>query len=51
MKCKNYRCPECGDRLIHQEKRGMNESASALGQYIHDNYPNTFWFMDVDGML
>lgn len=42
------RCPECGDRLIHQNNRGMHESSSGYGQYLHDKHGNVFWLMDID---
>lgn len=41
-------CP-CGDRLIHQSQRGPDESSSLLGQWVHDEYPRTFDWMDIDG--
>jgi hypothetical protein len=44
-------CPVCGDRLIHQKNRKGNESSSAYGQYIHENYGNDFDFMDLDGVI
>ena len=52
MTC-NYRhkCEHCGDDLIHQTNRGMNESSSAFGQHIHDNYETTFWWIDIDGII
>lgn len=49
--CQSYKCPECNDRLIHQTNRGPNESSSAFGQFIHDAFPNSFWWIDVDGMI
>lgn len=45
--CPN-RCTSCGDRLIHQYNRGLRESSSSLGQFIHDNYPHDFWAGDID---
>jgi len=49
--CATSNCPECGDRLIHQASRGRDESSSALGQHIHDEYPNVFDWMDIDGVI
>ena len=50
MPCKTiYICPECGDKLIHQTKRTYQESSSAYGQHIYDDYPHTFYYCDIDG--
>lgn len=47
-----WRCPVCGDRLIHQGKRSPNESASVLGQAVHDRLPpQRFTFNDIDGAV
>jgi len=50
VNCHPRVCPECGDRLIHQSKRGRDESSSAHGQHIHDDRPRTFDWMDGDGI-
>lgn len=42
---------ECGDQLIHQNRRGIHESSSLLGQHIHDRYPVAFDYMDIDGAI
>lgn len=49
--CSTQNCHECGDRLIHQGSRGRDESSSALGQHIHDEYPKVFDWMDIDGVI
>lgn len=49
MSCQEHVCADCGDRLIHQTRRGHNESSSAYGQHIHDDHPNDFFWLDVDG--
>src|SRR5829696_3725505 len=54
--CRPRRCPECGDLLIHQERRGEHESSSAFGQHVHDEYGGrgqrrTFDFSDIDGVV
>lgn len=41
-------CPDCRDRLIHQENRGHHESSSAFGQFVHDKFGNDFWAGDID---
>jgi hypothetical protein len=46
----SQRCGECGDRLIHQHRRGWHESSSALGQWVHDTLPSTFGWSDIDGI-
>lgn len=51
MTCKQQICPECGDKLIHQTKRGQHESSSAFGQHIHNDYRKTFFFFDIDGVI
>lgn len=43
-------CRECGDRMIHQHRRGWHESSSALGQWVHDQLPSTFGWSDIDGV-
>lgn len=50
-KCGDSNCPDCGDRLIHQTDRAMNESSSAYGQHIHDTYGNQFFWADIDGVI
>jgi len=42
---------ECGDLLIHNGARGANESSSAFGQHIHDDYGKEFYWADVDGVI
>lgn len=49
--CGKYKCPDCKERLVHQDSKGPDESTSGYGQYIHDNYGNTFYWMDGDGIL
>ena len=49
--CQQRVCPECGDHLIHQTKRGSRESSSAFGQFIRDTYPSTFDHMDIDSVI
>ena len=44
--CKDYRCPECNDRLIHQHRRGRHESSSAFGQWVHEKVPAQMDFSD-----
>ena len=51
MACVDNNCPSCGDRLIHQVARGADESSSAYGQHIHDAYPKTFHWADIDGVI
>jgi len=51
MRCKDEFCPTCGERLIHQFGRGINESSSAYGQHIHDDYPQDFYWADIDGVI
>lgn len=46
----NY-CPNCGDRLAHHHNIGSNESRSGFGQWVHDNLPNEFYFMDGDAFV
>jgi len=41
-------CPDCQDRLIHQENRGHHESSSTFGQFVHDNFEKDFWAGDID---
>jgi hypothetical protein len=49
--CERYACPECGDVLIHQWRRGAKESGSAIGQHIFDHYPHDFDWCDLDGVI
>lgn len=42
---------ECGDQLIHASRRGMHESSSLLGQYVHDNFDRVFSWIDVDALV
>lgn len=51
MRCEPATCGACGDRLIHQSSKTSEESSSALGQHIHDNYPTTFFYADIDGAI
>lgn len=41
-------CPACSDRLVHQHRRGIHESTSRFGQFVHDNVARTFDLFDVD---
>lgn len=50
MKCAERVCSNCGDALIHQSRRGAHESSSELGQFVHDNYCTSFYYMDVDAL-
>jgi hypothetical protein len=43
-----HQCPRTAQRLIHAVRRGQDESSSELGQHVHDNYPRTFNFLDID---
>lgn len=40
------KCAECGSPL-----ESPSVSHSELGQWIHDNFPNTFYWMDLDGVI
>lgn len=51
MKCPHASCVECGGKLIHQDSKKSDESSSALGQHVHDSYPTTFYFMDIDAAI
>jgi len=51
MSCHNKSCADCGDRLIHLVNRGSDESSSPIGQHVHDNLPNTFFWMDSDATV
>jgi hypothetical protein len=46
--CSGQLCEECGDWLIHQGARKLHESASPLGQWIHNDLPKRFTSGDVD---
>jgi len=50
-KCPPQRCPVCEDRMIHQSNRGKDESSSAYGQHIHDDYRPMFFWADIDGII
>lgn len=43
-------CPECGDTLIHQDRRGPHESSSHLGQWVHDSVALDMFWLDIDGV-
>lgn len=43
-------CPCCGDRLIHQNRRGPHESSSAIGQFVHDKLHRRHTWIDIDGL-
>lgn len=45
---RTFKCPSCGDKLIHLRNRGPHESSSPLGQHLHDVYPRTFNVVDDD---
>jgi hypothetical protein len=51
MNCHGRNCPDCNDRLIHLTNRGHDESSSPIGQHVHDNLPNTFFWMDSDATV
>lgn len=51
MKCPDNVCPSCGDKLIHQHNRSINESSSSYGQHIHNDHGNEFYWADVDGII
>lgn len=51
MTCVHRNCPDCGDRLVHQTRRGRDEASSAFAQAIHDNLPNDFFLMDADWLV
>ena len=48
---KQHCCDDCGDRLIHQFNRGIDESSSALGQLIHDHVTKATTVVDADHQL
>jgi hypothetical protein len=48
--CQVQYCPQCHDALIHQTKRGEDESSSAFGQFVHDTLPKVMYWSDVDGV-
>jgi hypothetical protein len=50
MSCAANVCQDCGDALIHQARRGAHESSSELGQFVHDNYGTSFYYMDIDAL-
>lgn len=50
LKCSGI-CPDCGIPTIHQDKRGRDESSSAWGQHIHNDYPRNFNLVDIDGVI
>lgn len=45
------RCLNCAEYLIHLGSRNINESASELGQIVHDILPHEFTWIDIDGAL
>ena len=51
MSCEQRRCPSCNDLLIHQAARRGDESSSVFGQFIHDQFPNEFYWLDIDGVI
>lgn len=58
MSCKSrWECPKCHDNLIHQTNRGIHESHSAFGQWIHDKGRadpaawRTMNFVDIDAVI
>jgi hypothetical protein len=51
MRCGKHTCAQCNDKLIHLTNRGPDESSSPLGQHVHDNLPNTFYWMDSDAVV
>lgn len=44
-------CDATAQHLIHSERRGPHESSSELGQYVHDNFPREFNFVDIDAAV
>ena len=48
---KSQHCTECDQLLIHQGSRLGHESASELGQLVHDILPPEFTWIDIDGAL
>ncbi len=46
--CREHYCEDCGDQLIHQGGRHIDESASPFGQWVHDCLPREFTAGDVD---
>lgn len=51
MTCTRTDCMGCGEPMIHMGTRGAHESSSPLGQHIHDTYPTTFYYADVDAVI
>ena len=49
MTCVDRWCPECKDRMIHQNNRGEHEASSGILQWIHDNVPRVMDVIDDDG--
>lgn len=51
-RCPNVqRCSVCANLLIHKGSRMAHESASYLGQIVHNLLPNEFTWIDIDGAL
>lgn len=43
------KCPHCNNEF--DMPRDPNISHSAFGQWVHDNFPNNFFWSDVDGIV
>lgn len=51
-RCPNVqRCSECSRLLIHKGSRSAHESASYLGQIVHNLMPQVFTWNDIDGAM
>lgn len=52
IRCPNVqRCINCDKLLIHKGSRSAHESASYLGQIVHNLLPRVFTWVDIDGAL
>ncbi len=50
-RCPSSECQYCGEKMIHLVNRKGHESASGLGQIVHDWLPRKFAFADLDGVI
>lgn len=50
-RCPSTDCEQCGEKMIHLVNRKGHESASGLGQIVHDWLPRKFAFADLDGVI
>lgn len=52
--CERTFCPNCGEEMIHRDNRKFYESASALGQIVHREFPKKEFpymtYIDADGL-